>query len=159
MRDVRIDRATGSDVPALVELNREIQDLHVAWSPQEYKHASAASVAAWFSEWLRKAGAVIFLAREGEVAVGYASCLIRETPENPFRRARRTLLVDHLCVRESHRRRGVGTALFACIEEEARRAEVEGIELDLRSVNEQAKAFYRSRGLSVQMERWVRPLP
>ena len=56
------------------------------------------------------------------------------------------LLVDDICVEESHRRRGIGKALFRYAEAAAEEAGCGRVVLDVYRFNENALAFYRAMG-------------
>ncbi len=87
-------------------------------------------------------GAFSLIARlEGE-AVGLANCF---TGFSTFA-IRKLVNIHDLVVAPSYRGRGIGRALFAAIEAQARAIGAAKVTLEVLSGNEPAKALYRSLG-------------
>ena len=91
---------------------------------------------------LKEAGGTCFLAQDGEAFVGVAICL----PSYSSFRARPILNIHDIAVVAEHRGRGIGRALLAAIEEEARRRGCCKVTLEVRSDNALAMDVYRRCG-------------
>lgn len=91
---------------------------------------------------LKECGGTCFLARHGEAFVGVAICL----PSYSSFRARPILNIHDLAVVPECRGKGVGRALLAAVEEEARRRGCAKITLEVRSDNALAMDLYRRCG-------------
>ncbi len=91
---------------------------------------------------LKEAGGTCFLARDGEAFVGLAICL----PSFSSFRARPILNIHDIAVVPEHRGKGIGRALLAAIEDEARRRGCAKITLEVRSDNALARDLYRRCG-------------
>ena len=78
---------------------------------------------------------VYLVAWEGDDPSGHARLAFTEPPE-----------LQDLSVRPDHRRRGIGSALLAAVEQEARRRGCDRIRLQVSADNEPAQALFRARG-------------
>lgn len=106
---------------------------------------------------LAAAGGICFLAREGNKLVGLAICL----PSFSSFRARPILNIHDLAVAPTERGKGIGKALLAAIEAEARRRGCAKLTLEVRSDNAVAKNVYRRfgfRGTEPETLFWSREL-
>lgn len=106
---------------------------------------------------LKEAGGTCFLAQDGEAFVGLAICL----PSYSSFRARPVLNIHDLAVVPQHRGKGIGRALLAAVEEEARRRGCCKVTLEVRSDNAVARDLYRRcgfQGTEPQTLFWSREL-
>ncbi len=106
---------------------------------------------------LQEAGGTCFLAQDGESFVGLAICL----PSYSSFRARPVLNIHDIAVVPEHRGKGIGQALLAAVEDEARRLGCAKITLEVRSDNALARDLYRRwgfRGTKPQTLFWSRDL-
>jgi ribosomal protein S18 acetylase RimI-like enzyme len=87
-------------------------------------------------------GAFAFLARLGERAVGAAVCFMGFSTFA----ARPVVNIHDVCVLAPHRGRGIASALFKRIEDEARARGACKITLEVLSGNDNAKRLYKSLG-------------
>jgi GNAT superfamily N-acetyltransferase len=139
----RIRRAVATDWPAVRELLREADELHVRIAPQ-YFRASARPEAEW-RRLLDAAAAHVLVAELGEV-IGVASARIYDTPPDPTMVARRRCHVDALVVSVAQRRRGVGRALLDGIATWARTRGAAELLLTTWAGNAEGDAFYDRLG-------------
>jgi ribosomal protein S18 acetylase RimI-like enzyme len=91
---------------------------------------------------LKRAGGTCFLAQDGDALVGLAICL----PSFSSFRGKPLLNIHDIAVVPELRGKGIGRALLAAIEEEARRRGCAKITLEVRSDNALAKDLYRRCG-------------
>lgn len=106
---------------------------------------------------LKEAGGICFLAHDGESYVGLAIGL----PSFSSFRARPLLNVHDIAVVPEQRGKGIGRALLAAIEQEARRRGCAKITLEVRSDNALAMDLYRRcgyRGTEPETLFWSRDL-
>lgn len=146
MTNPTIRAADSKDVPAVAGLNAEVQDLHVASRPDQFKAAQLNEIAQWLEQLLRNSSARLWVAEvDGEV-VGYAAALARERSENPFCPARKWWDIDQLGVQARHRRAGIGRALVHHVVNEARAEGVRDLELNTWAFNQNAREAFTSLG-------------
>ncbi|SCL31396.1 GNAT family N-acetyltransferase [Micromonospora inyonensis] len=155
---VRVRRGKLADADVLGELNGLVQQLHSDAEPAEFKAPDAAAAAEFFRGQLQRADMVILLAELGDHVVGYLTAEETRRRDNPFTEAFGMLYIHHLAVAESARRRGVGRALMAAAEEEARRRGLKDLRLDFWSFNEAAGRFFQEHGFdayNIRMRRAI----
>jgi RimJ/RimL family protein N-acetyltransferase len=90
-------------------------------------------------------GAVLLAVAEDGAIVGYLSAFLGH-----FTRNRGNLFIAVVGLREAYRGQGIGTRLFAAIEDWARARHVWRIELRVSSLNERGLALYRKRGFAIE---------
>jgi ribosomal protein S18 acetylase RimI-like enzyme len=84
----------------------------------------------------------VFLAYEGDLAIGLAICLVGFSSF----RAQPLLNIHDIAVRPAARGRGVGRRLLAAIEQDARELGCCKVTLEVRADNHRAKAAYENAG-------------
>src|SRR3982750_634130 len=108
MVDLSIRTPGASDLEALARLNAEVQELHFASRPDQFKPAHSSELVQWFGQLLHNPSAKLWAAELAGVMVGYVVALIREAPESPFCQARSWWNIDQLAVQAAYRRGGIG---------------------------------------------------
>jgi ribosomal protein S18 acetylase RimI-like enzyme len=152
-------RAAGLvDLPALARLNTEVQDMHRAAMPDKYRVTEAAEVEGWFRRVLEDGGHAVFVAEEGGLAVGFVIVERSDEPGHVFALPRRLATVGQLGVTAGARRRGVGRALMAAAEAQARAWGATAVMLSVVAFNADADRFYRALGYAPSVTRMTKPL-
>ena len=141
-----IQNAAVEDIPALLELLRQVGQVHHLGRPDLFRPDAQKYDEATLAALLRRPDRPIFVAREGDSVLGYAFCVHKETAGDPVLSDRRTLYIDDLCVDAAHRRRGVGAALLDHVRAYARGRGFDDITLNVWAFNEDARAFYAAHG-------------
>jgi RimJ/RimL family protein N-acetyltransferase len=90
-------------------------------------------------------GAVFLAVTEDGEIVGYLSAF-----RGHFTRNRGNLFIAVVGLREVYRGLGIGTNLFAAVEDWAREHRVWRMELRVSSLNERGQALYRKRGFAIE---------
>jgi len=90
-------------------------------------------------------GAVFLAVTERGEIVGYLSAFLGH-----FTRNRGNLFIAVVGLREAYRGQGIGTRLFAAVEDWAREHRVWRMELRVSSLNERGQALYRKRGFGIE---------
>ncbi|MGX8699184.1 MAG: N-acetyltransferase family protein [bacterium] len=145
-----IRRAEFGDIPELLRLLEQVNEVHHLARPDLFRHASRKYTPEALSALLRDPEKPILCAAEGAGLLGYAFCALQTHKGEPNFYELRVLYLDDLCVDECARRKGVASALFAAVEALAREAGCYELTLNVWEGNEAAQAFYRSRNLRVQ---------
>lgn len=81
--------------------------------------------------------------------LGYAFCIFKQNIENNILTDIKTLYIDDLCVDENHRGEHIGSMLYDAAVELARENGCYNITLNVWELNQNAKEFYKSKGMSV----------
>lgn len=140
--------ATLDDAETLADLNVDVQALHAAAEPERYRPPQRDAFVPWFRQLLSQPDHECLLAVRDDVAVGFASLRIIRKPSNAHAHAQDFLQVDALAVAPGARRSGCGRALMAAVQRRASELGLADIELQVRSFNADAIAFYASLGYS-----------
>ena len=147
-----------ADMAALVELVREVQELHVANRPDVFKPIRDDEVVAWFNTLFASPAVRIFVAEVRGLICGYLGLVLRDHPEGPFSYARSFAEIDQIGVRRSFRRRGVARALVTAANDYAIALGRRSVELSSWNFNESDHAAFKQlgfRGKVVRFERLI----
>jgi ribosomal protein S18 acetylase RimI-like enzyme len=149
-----VRRATVADAAAVAALNVDVQALHAAAMPGEFKPPGPGSFTRRAAAaLLRKQDHLVFIAEINAEPAGYAAAEVIRRPETPFKYAREMVYLSHISVRPEYRRRGVGQALLAAVRAAGEAAGITLLALDVWSFNEDARAFFRRSGFAPYVER------
>ena len=148
-------RAAGAaDVEALADLNTEVQELHFANRPDQFRPVQVPEIAAWLTQLLHDPSARLWVAEVGRAVVGYVVTLVRERPENPFCPARTWWEIDQMGVQARHRRAGIGRALVSHVIARARDQGIFDVELQSWAFNHDAQRAFTSLGFAPKVVRF-----
>ena len=145
------------DRQALMRILQEIDLYHVQLAPQVFRAHEVSEQEA--EERLAKPAEAWTLCAEwdGQV-VGLVYLCVREWPPLPMFVPGRFLLIDNLAVLESHRGRGIGTALMRAAEAHAVALGIEDVRLTVWEANAQAAQFYSGLGYQTMTRNLIKRL-
>jgi ribosomal protein S18 acetylase RimI-like enzyme len=141
---VTIRRARDDDVALLLELNREVQALHAAAEPRQFK--PVVTDTAPFAALVNDLDAYAFIAEVGAGAAGYCVCKVMRRLEGPFSYAATIVYIDQMAVLSAYQRHGVGAALIERAKALAAEVGATRIDLEVWSFNTGAQSFYAAQG-------------
>jgi len=148
--DISIRNAEQNDYNSLLPLFRQVHEFHVFKRPDLYKENSTPVEQKFFESQLVDAKQHIFVAAIGNDIVGVIVIKEEETTENSFVKARKVLVINSLCVAETHRKKGIGKKLTKYVFDFGRSLRVDSIELGVSEKNTSAIEFYRSIGMTTK---------
>lgn len=137
-----------SDVPAILELLRQVGDIHHQGRPDIFRLGAQKYSASEVLAMLDDPNNPIFIAAEGKTVLGYGFCQMIRHDKDPVMTDRLELYLDDLCVDASTRGTGVGKALYAAIRKYAKARNCHSVSLNVWSCNESAYKFYVNLGLT-----------
>jgi ribosomal protein S18 acetylase RimI-like enzyme len=143
---VTIRRARDDDVSLLLELNREVQVLHAAAEPRQFK--PVVTDLAPFAVLVSDPETYAFIAEVGGEAAGYCVCKVLRRPDGPFSYAATAVYVDQMAVLSAYQRRGVGAAMIERAKSLATEVGADWIDLEVWSFNSGAQQFYAAQGFA-----------
>ncbi|MDE7330581.1 MAG: GNAT family N-acetyltransferase [Clostridia bacterium] len=143
-----IRRVNSGDIRDINKLLYQLEDVHAELRPDIFKpntkKYSDKELAELIEDYTRPA----FAATEGEKILGYVFCKIKRQTDNPILKAVKTLYIENICVDESARKAGVGTALYEHVIDFAKAEKCYNVTLKVWSDNKSAVNFYESLGLT-----------
>ena len=144
-----IRRAEPRDIPAVLQLLRQVNLVHHQGRPDLFRLATkygAEDLSAIFSN----DDAPVFVYDEDGAILGHAFCQVQAVQNDRLLCDRKTLYVDDICVDEAARGRGVGKALYTHVRDYARSLGCYNLTLNVWSCNPNALRFYERMGLVPQ---------
>ncbi|SFS54290.1 GNAT family N-acetyltransferase [Paenibacillus sp. 453mf] len=152
--DLRIRNAIEGDIPSIIQLRQEYDEVIADRRPDLYKLADNYTeeevrgfLGAHHSE-------VIVAESTNNVIAGYAIVDEEKVNEHKIYRERKVLFIRDFCVREEIRGAGVGQSLMEFIIELGKERQANAIEIDVLADNERAEAFLESNGMSTKSIRY-----
>ena len=139
--------AEGKDVAGILELLRQVGNVHHQGRPDLFRNTAQKYGASQVLQMLGSSTNPIFVAAEGNKVLGYAFCQVKKRQDDPVFYDRTELYVDDLCVDEESRQSGVGNALFEAVKKYAKMRACQAVTLNVWCFNEAAMAFYLKQGL------------
>ncbi len=142
-----VRRAEERDIPAIMELLRQVNRVHYEGRPDLFKPATK-----YTEEELRTilggAQTPVFVCADGDGRVlGHGFCVLQRPENTRLLHDRLTLYIDDICVDEAARGRHVGKAIYEHIVAFARQCGCYNITLNVWSCNPGARRFYENLGL------------
>lgn len=152
---MNIRLATGAEIPGILELLRQVGQVHHEIRPDIFKETCLKYDENALLQLLQDEKKPIFVAMEGRFVAGYCFCQIRDYQGSGVSTDRLELYIDDLCVDKGHRGKGVAQALFRHADGYARTLGCQFLTLNVWCGNDRAMKFYENMGLrprNVMME-------
>lgn len=144
MPDILIRPARAFDLPAIVTLWRELQDINAGFDPRLTLSETAAD---WFvgylSEQLDNANMAVLVAEADGLIVGYT---FGQIMQRPTLHSGDCGYIADLCVRDGWRGRGIGRELHGRLRAWFHGHGITSIELQVVRANPASQAFWRKMG-------------
>jgi ribosomal protein S18 acetylase RimI-like enzyme len=154
---IQVRKAAVDDAEVIAALNEHVQAVHATLLPEIFKPVGASTLtAADARAFLDKPDTLALLATSGGEAVGYAYAEVRRRPETAFAFAHDEVYLHYISVAAGSRRRGVGTALVNALSHHGAGLGITRLVLDVWTVNEPARAFFKAHGFEAYNERLAR---
>lgn len=145
---MEIRRARAGDIPRLLELLRQVNNVHADGRPDLFKRDRTKYSARELEALVADDAKPIFVsADDAGLVLGYAFCRFELEKGEGNLVPGRDLYIDDICFDERFRGRGLAKALFAWVEDFARREGCRRITLHVWECNPVAAAFYAGRGM------------
>lgn len=151
---ITVRRATQTDAALIATLIADVQELHAAALPRQFKPVEKVSYAKDAAAILARPERLVFLAYVGEEPAGFIHAEAIRQPETSLLQAQQTLYIHAISVRPDYRRRGVGGALIEALRGAGQSLRIERLGLNVWAFNEPARAFFRRQGFTVCCE-WL----
>ncbi|TCD54186.1 GNAT family N-acetyltransferase [Alloscardovia theropitheci] len=154
MNTVKFRRARHSDIPALLELLRQVNLVHYEGRPDLFNKVTKYSESELF-ERIDNVDNPVFVAVSSEddtKIYGHCFCISQDhrVPADRLFTDIKTLYIEDLCVDENARGLGVGRKLLEFVRNWAREREYYNLTLGVWECNPNARAFYEAMGMKPQ---------
>ena len=145
---MNIRRAENKDTGRLIELLRDVLEVHAAIRPDIFVTGTTKYSVPELEEIISDDSKPIYVATdENDIVIGYCFCQIINQPSSACLVPFKTLYIDDLCVDPGVRGGGVSTALFEYAKSEAVRLGCYNVTLNVWTGNERAEHFYEKMGM------------
>ena len=150
MSNLTIRRARLSDSAAIMDLLRQVNDVHAHGRPDLFIEGRTKYTSDELARIIGDDDRPIFVAvaEHGDV-LGYAFCVREDHAGSNNLQPIATLYIDDICVDEAARGKHVGTALYRHILDYARAHGYHNVTLNAWAANPAAVRFYESLGMRV----------
>ena len=145
---MEIRLAKTEDIPGLLELLRQVGQVHHELRPDIFRAGAQNYDATDLQALLEDSTRPIFVAVEEGGMLGYCFCIHKSCKDHSVMLDRKELYIDDLCVDETCRGKGVATALFEHIRGYASEQGFDVITLNVWCGNDRAMAFYKKMGMT-----------
>jgi ribosomal protein S18 acetylase RimI-like enzyme len=152
---LEIRTATGQDIDAILELNRQIGLIHFEHAPEVFCPPSPQE-RDFLLNAIGSEGRLFCVAVLDAEVVGFLTARIDINEAIPFLTRLPICRIGSVVVDEHHRSRGIGKALIAHCDDWAKARDACQIRLEVMSFNERAKSLYQSLGFQRQSEIYAR---
>ena len=94
--------------------------------------------------------AVCFVYKEKEEVLGFIIAKENKSKDIPMLKQRKTYFIEGLGVEENNINKGIGKKLYYALKEEAKKHNIDAIELNVWAFNQNAIGFYKHIGLKLK---------
>ncbi|MBO4396374.1 MAG: GNAT family N-acetyltransferase [Eubacterium sp.] len=145
---MKIRRAEQSDIPRIIELLGQVNNVHADGRPDLFIHDRTKYTAEELEEILCDPVTPVFVATdESEYVSGYAFTQVRRTIGQNNLQDQVELYIDDICVDKNCRRQGVAKRLYEEVVHYAKKNAYDRITLHVWECNPGAVAFYKKCGM------------
>lgn len=146
-----IRKADKQDIPALISLLHQVNDIHADGRPDIFVHGNTKYNAAGLELLLEDKDRPVFVSVDNDgIVEGYSFSQINRYAEGDHLKPHTSLYIDDICVNAACRRRGVGRKLYEYTEKFAKSIGCHNITLNVWAANQSAQQFYDTLGLKPQ---------
>ena len=166
-----IRKATHNDIPRILELLSQVNDVHAEGRPDFFIKGKRKYNEEDLLKIINDDTTPVFVyvgtrlvtsesgtrqsmselgTRQATSVQGYAFCVIQDLSQCDNLRPDKSLYIDDICVDENYRRHGVGKRLYEHVLQFANEEKCFNITLNVWAKNPSAQAFYESMGMTVQ---------
>ena len=145
---MEIRLANNSDIPGMIELLKQVGEVHHKIRPDLFRDGAQKYSEAALAELLKDKSRPIFVGIEDGKMLGYCFCILEEVKDNPVLCDVKSLYIDDLCVDENIRGKHVGSKLYDHVCGYAKSIGCRSVTLNVWCGNDSAMKFYDSRGMN-----------
>ncbi len=140
-----IRKAEEGDINGILKLLRQSLDYHTGIRPDIFTNVKTKYTVEDLKRMIRSRLSPIYVAVDDSSILGYVFCEAREVEWSDGDKM--SFFIDDLCVDESVRNQGIGTALIEFVKDEAERRNFHEITLEVYVGNNEAMKLYLGIGM------------
>lgn len=148
---MNIRKANEQDIDAILELNRQIGEIHFEQAPQVFRPPSPEE-RTFLLDAIAAEGRLFCVAVVAGKVAGFLTARIDINETIPFLSKQPICRISTVVVDEGHRSQGIGKALIAHCDGWGKARGASQLRLEVMSFNTRAKALYESLGFTRQSE-------
>ncbi len=152
---MEIRKAQEQDIDAILELNRQIGEIHFEQAPQVFCPPSPEERAFLLAA-ISAEGRLFCVAEQEGAVVGFLTARIDINETIPFLSKQPICRIGTVVVDEGHQSQGIGKALIAHCDEWGKVHGAHQIRLEVMAFNERAKALYEALGFKMLSQTMAR---
>ena len=146
---MNIRKAEKKDIPAILELLCQVQQVHANGRPDIFKSGTKKYSEQEVMDIISNSNTPVFVYTDAtDKAVGYVFCILVEQKDSGNLRAIKNFYIDDLCVEEKLRGQGIGKKLYEYAVGVAKELNCYHLTLNVWNLNESAVKFYEKLGMS-----------
>ena len=142
--------AKNKDIPQILELLRQVNKVHYDGRPDVFKLGTKYGEKELEEILSLENKPILVFTDKADNVKGYCFCIVKIQEDTRLLQGMKTLYIDDLCVDESCRGQGIGTALYNSAIKLAKELDCYNLTLNVWSCNPTALAFYQKQGLLPQ---------
>lgn len=146
--------AEEKDLEKVNELRKQVNDIHVEGRPDIFKAGFCRELRDFARVLMNDENGDIIVAERDGIICGMVCVDYVNKPESPYGMARSFYHVQEIAVDENYRRHGVGKELLEFMIADAKKRNLNKIELDVWKFNDSAMEFYEAVGFR-ETRRWL----
>lgn len=150
MSEIKIRKATDSDIPTIDKLLFEVHKVHSDARPDLFKKGAKKYTDEQLKSILANNQTPVFVAEEDGAVLGYAFCVHKQFINDNNMTDVKTLYIDDLCVDEASRGKHIGKCLYEFVLDYAKSNGYYNVTLNVWADNANAVKFYEKIGLKIQ---------
>lgn len=155
---MEVVKALNSDIPAILEIWKELMDFHVPFdSRYTLSDDAEESMGKNLERLIAAEDALVIMAVENTKVLGFGIARIDKYPPVFVKQTCGT--IEDLAVSSGHRRRGIGELVLKEMLDWFRSQGIDRVELKVASVNTVGYSFWRKHGFTDYMHIMYRDLP
>ena len=150
--NIQIRLAKKTDYESVIRIMSQVQDMHVEWRPDIYKHNENLIPEDIFEKIVENN--TFYVAESDSSVVGVLEIVYRHV-ESPSHVTRDVIFIDTMAIDENYRGMGIGHKMFDFLKQIKVEKNLDGIELQVNAKNRAAYEMYKKCGFtekSINME-------
>lgn len=137
------------DYEEVKEIFYEVHNLHLKNRPDIYKNTNPLPIDI-FNEFLNNKEYLNYVYIIENKVIGVLIAVIKTTLDNSILKANKICFIESLGVKKDNQHKGIGKELYNHLKEEVKVKNIDAIELNVWSFNENAIKFYKSIGMHIK---------